>query len=48
MNSIRARVLALLLAMLAGEGPNRLMVVGDGGQRIYAAKQSLNVSHVAS
>lgn len=30
-----------LLAALAGEGANRLMIVGDGGQRIYAAKQSL-------
>lgn len=30
-----------LLAALAGEGADRLMIVGDGGQRIYAAKHSL-------
>ncbi len=30
-----------LLAALAGKGNNTLMLVGDGGQRIYAAKHSL-------
>jgi len=30
-----------LLAALAGVGADRLMIVGDGGQRIYAAKHSL-------
>lgn len=30
-----------LLAALAGDGADRLMIVGDGGQRIYAAKHSL-------
>ena len=30
-----------LLAALAGQGTDRLMLVGDGGQRIYAAKYSL-------
>ncbi|MBE9014354.1 UvrD-helicase domain-containing protein, partial [Pseudanabaenaceae cyanobacterium LEGE 13415] len=30
-----------LLAALAGEGPNRLMLLGDAGQRIYAGRTSL-------
>jgi superfamily I DNA/RNA helicase len=30
-----------LLATLAGHGTDRLMLVGDGGQRIYATKYSL-------
>jgi superfamily I DNA/RNA helicase/mRNA-degrading endonuclease RelE of RelBE toxin-antitoxin system len=30
-----------LLAALAGKGADRLMLVGDGGQRIYATKYSL-------
>ena len=30
-----------LLAVLAGQGADRLTLVGDGGQRIYAAKYSL-------
>ena len=31
----------MFLAAIAGEGPNRLTVVGDGGQRIYQGKFSL-------
>lgn len=30
-----------LLSTLAGQGADRLMIAGDGGQRIYAARQSL-------
>ena len=33
-----------LLAALAGHGTDRLMLVGDGGQRIYATKYSLSRS----